>query len=155
MVTISSTSQLRRLLSLNTLFNDYLLLFNDLESTGALHQLLMISLASVNLIRVHWSHWSTSTWWLACYDMCLISFSWDSVIYCTLTWVRAQLSQLGFLSVVNLSVDYGLHSVNLDSLIKSNDLLRNSNCFSFMLVAWHCNVISHSLCEYTELLLIL
>ena len=85
---------------------------------GCLHQLLMFSSASVNLIGVHWSHWSASTWWLDCYDMCLISFSWCSVIYCTLTSFRAQLSQLGFWRVVNWSVDYGLHSVNLDSLIQ-------------------------------------
>ena len=45
-------------------------------------------------------------------------FQLDSVIYCTLTSVRDQLSQLGFLSVVNLSVDYGLHLVKLDSLIQ-------------------------------------
>jgi len=51
-----SYSQLRRLHSLNILFNDYLLLFNDLESTRRLHQLLMVSSASVNLIGVHWSH---------------------------------------------------------------------------------------------------
>ena len=83
-----------------------------------LHQLLMFIPTSVNLIGVHWSYWSASTWWLACYDMCLISFSWDSVIYCTPILVRAQLSQLGFWSVVNLSVDYGLHLVKLDSLIQ-------------------------------------
>ena len=51
-----SYSQLRCLHSLNILFNDYLLLFNELESTRRLHQLLMVSSASVNLIRVHWSH---------------------------------------------------------------------------------------------------
>ena len=55
-----SYSQLRRIHSLNILFNDYLmiilLLFNELELTRRLHQLLMISSASVNLIRVHWSH---------------------------------------------------------------------------------------------------
>ena len=83
---------------------------------GGLHQLLMFSSTSVNLIGVHWSHWSANTWWLACYDMCLIYLSWDLVIYCTLTLVRAQLSQLGFWSVVNLSVDYGLHSVKLNLL---------------------------------------
>ena len=33
-----------------------LLLFNELESTRRLHQLLMVSSASVNLIRVYWSH---------------------------------------------------------------------------------------------------
>ena len=49
MVTISSTSELRCLLLLK-------ILFNDLESTGCLHQLLMIISASVNLIGVHWSH---------------------------------------------------------------------------------------------------
>ena len=27
-----------------------------MESTGCLHQLLMVSSASINLIRVHWSH---------------------------------------------------------------------------------------------------
>ena len=55
-----SYSQLRRLHSLNILFNDYLmiilLLFNELELTRRLHQLLMVSSASVNLIRVYWSH---------------------------------------------------------------------------------------------------
>ena len=55
-----SYSQLRRLHSLNILFNDYLmiilLLFNELELTRRLHQLLMVSSASVNLIMVYWSH---------------------------------------------------------------------------------------------------
>ena len=58
-----SYSQLRCLHSLNILFNDYLLLFNDclllfneLESTRRLHQLMMVNSASVNLIKVHWSH---------------------------------------------------------------------------------------------------
>ena len=51
-----SYSQLRRFHLLYILFNDYLLLFNELESTRHLHQLLMVSLASVNLIEVHWSH---------------------------------------------------------------------------------------------------
>ena len=51
-----SYSQLRCLQSLNILFNDYLLLFNELESIRRLHQLLMVSSASVNLIGVHWSH---------------------------------------------------------------------------------------------------
>ena len=85
---------------------------------GHLQPLLMFSYTSINLIGVHWSHWIATTWWLDCCDMCLISFSWDSVIYYTLTSVRAQLSQLGFWSVVNLSVDCGLHSVKLDSLIQ-------------------------------------
>ena len=44
-----SYSQLRRLHSLN-------ILFNELESTRRLHQILMVSSASVNLIKVHWSH---------------------------------------------------------------------------------------------------
>ena len=51
-----SYSQLRCLESLNILFNAYLLLFNDLESTRHLHQLPMVTSASVNLIEVHWSH---------------------------------------------------------------------------------------------------
>ena len=55
-----SYSQLRRLHSLNILFNDYLmiilLLFNEVELTRRLHQLVMVSSASVNFIRVHWSH---------------------------------------------------------------------------------------------------
>ena len=85
---------------------------------GRLHQLLMFNSTSVNLIGVHWSHWSASTWWLAFYDMCLISFGWVSVIYCTLISVRAQLSQLGFWSVVNWCFHCGLHSVKLDSLIQ-------------------------------------
>ena len=51
-----SYSLLRRLQSLNILFNDYLLLFNELESTRRLHHLLMVSSASINLIGVHWSH---------------------------------------------------------------------------------------------------
>ena len=33
-----------------------LLLFNELELTMRLQQLLMVSSASINLIRVHWSH---------------------------------------------------------------------------------------------------
>ena len=33
-----------------------LLLFNELELTRRLHQLLMVSSASINLIRVQWSH---------------------------------------------------------------------------------------------------
>ena len=49
-------SQLRFLQLLNILFNDYLLLCNELESTRRLHQLLLVSSASVNLIGVHWSH---------------------------------------------------------------------------------------------------
>ena len=85
---------------------------------GHLQPLLMVSYTSVNLIGVHWSHWCTTTWWLACCDMCLTYFQLDSVIYCTPTSVRAQLSQLGFWSVVNWSVHYGLHSVKLDSLIQ-------------------------------------
>ena len=55
-----SYSQLRRLHALNILFNHYLfiilLLFNELELTRRIHQLLMVSSASVNLIRVYWSH---------------------------------------------------------------------------------------------------
>ena len=55
-----SYSLLRHLHALNILFNHYLLiillLFNELELTRRLHQLLMVSLASVNLIKVHWSH---------------------------------------------------------------------------------------------------
>ena len=85
---------------------------------GRLQPLLMVSYTSVNLIGVHWSHWCATTWWLACCDMCLTYLQLDLVIYCTLTLVRAQLSQLGFWSVVNLSVDCGLHSVKLDSLIQ-------------------------------------
>ena len=78
----------------------------------------MASLTSVNLIEVHWSYWCATTCWLACYDMCLRYFQLDSIIHCTLTSFRTQLSQLGFLSVVNLSVHYGLHSVKPDSLIQ-------------------------------------
>ena len=85
---------------------------------GRLQPLLMFSYTSVNLIGVHWSHWCTTTYWLDCCDMCLTYFQLDSVIYCTPTSFRAQLSQLGFWSMVNLSVDCGLHSVKLDSLIQ-------------------------------------
>ena len=59
-----------------------------------------------------------TTCWLDYSDMCLSYFQLDLVIYCTPTLLRAQLSQLGFLSVANLSVDCGLHSVKLDSLIQ-------------------------------------
>ena len=83
-----------------------------------LQPLLMFNYTLVNLIKVYWSHWSTTTCWLACCDMCLTFFQLESIIYCILTSVRAQLSQLGFWSVVNWSVDYGLHSVKLDSLIQ-------------------------------------
>ena len=55
-----SYSQLRHLHALNILFNHYLLiillLFNELELTRRLHQLLMVSSAPVNLIKVYWSH---------------------------------------------------------------------------------------------------
>ena len=85
---------------------------------GRLQQLMMFSYTSVNLIGVHWSHWCTTTCWLAYINMCLSYFQLDSIIYCTLTSVRAQLSQLGFWSVVNLSVNCGLHSVKLDSFIE-------------------------------------
>ena len=78
----------------------------------------MASLTLVNLIGVHWGDWCATTCWLACNDMCLSYFQLESVIYCTLTSIMAQLSQLGFWSVVNLSVHWGLHSVKLDSLIQ-------------------------------------
>ena len=90
----------------------------ELELTEAPTTTLMTSLTSVNLIGVHWSYWCTTTCWLACNDMCLSYFQLDWVIHCTPTLVRTQLSQLGFWSVVNLSVYYGLHSVKLDSLIQ-------------------------------------
>ena len=58
-VIISSTSQLQSIKAppfIKYIINDYLLLFNELESTRHLHQLLMVSSASVNLIGVYWSH---------------------------------------------------------------------------------------------------
>ena len=108
-----------------------------------LQPLLMFSYTSVNLIEVHWSHWNATTWWLACCDMCLISFSWDSVIYCTPTLVRAQLSQLGFWSMVNLSVDCGLHSVKLDSLIQ------------FKWTPWEFKLICHSCLQHDHCIVLL
>ena len=109
---------------------------------GGLQPLLMVSYTSVNLIGDDWSHWCTTTYWLACSDMCLSYFKLDSVIYCTPNSVRTQLSQLGFWSGVNLSFDYGLHSVKLDSLIQFNDLLVNSNClgihaYCMIIVLYH------------------
>ena len=85
---------------------------------GHLQPLLMVIFTSVNLIGVHWSHWCATTCCLDGSDMCLSYFKLDSVIYYTPTLVRTQLSQLGFWSVVNLSVYCGLHSVKLDSLIQ-------------------------------------
>ena len=85
---------------------------------GCLQPLLMFSYTSVNPIGVHWIHWSATTCWLACCDICLTYFQLVLVIYCTPNLVRDQLSQLGFWLVVNWSVYYGLHSVKLDSLIQ-------------------------------------
>ena len=121
---------------------------------GRLQPLLMVSYTSVNLIGVHWSHWCATTCWLACSDMCLSYFQLDSVIYCTLNSVRTQLSQLGFWSVVNLSVYCGLHSVKLDSLIQFEwplwefKLLWHS-CFQHA----HCIPLFHYSFDYTEMLL--
>ena len=114
----------------------------------------MFNYTSVNLIRVRWSHWCDTTWCLACYDMCLTYFQLESVIYCTLTSVRAQLSQLGFWSVVNLSVDCGLHSVKLDSLIQFEWLPWEFE-LSWNSCIWHdhCIVLSFFHFHYTELIL--
>jgi len=114
---------------------------------GCLQPLLMVNYTSVNLIGVQWSHWCATTCWLACSDMCLSYFQLESVIYCTPTSVRAQLSQLGFWSVVNLSVDYGLHSVKLDSLIQfewppwefellCHSCLQHDHCIVLLILYW-------------------
>ena len=112
----------------------------------------MTSLTSVNLIRVHWSYWCANTCWLAWSDMCLSYFQLDSVIHCTPTSVRTQLSQLGFWSVVSLSVYCGLHSVKLDSF-NSNDLLGNSNCLGIHAPCMNIVLYYSLFIDYTELLL--
>ena len=112
---------------------------------GCLQPLLMVSYISVNLIGFHWIHWCTTTCWLAYSDMCLSSFQLDSVIYYTLTSIRAQLSQLGFWSVVKLSVDR--YSVKLDSLIQFewppwefemlwNSCFQHDHCIVLLILYW-------------------
>ena len=98
----------------------------------------MFSYTSVNLIGVHWSHFCTNTCWLAWCDMCLTYFQLDSVIYCTLTSVRDQLSQLGFWSVVNLS-----EAVKLDSLIQ------------FEWPTWEFNLLFHSCLQHDHCIALL
>ena len=134
---------------------------------GNLQPFLMVSytsvnLTSVNLIGVHWSHWCTTTCWLACSDMCLSYFQLESIIYCTSTSVRAQLSQLGFWLVVNLSVHCGLHSVKLVSLIQFewppwkfelswNSCTLHDHCIILLILYWlyrTATLIAAPLCQF-------
>ena len=94
--------------------------------------------------------WSTSTRWLACYDMCLISFSWDSVIYCTLT-------SLGFGESIRVLVKWltecdwmAKSQLSQTNSLISNCLLRYSN-FSFIkAIDWHCYCNHSLIIKYTE-----
>ena len=117
---------------------------------GHLHQLLMISLASVNLIGAHWSHGALALdGWLAM--TCVWSPLIDFQSFITL-WL-----QLGFGESIRVLVKWLITCEPMaDSQLSqthsliSNDLLRYSNSSLIQAIAWHCYCNYSLFIEYTE-----
>ena len=110
-----------------------------MESTGHLHQLLMMSSASVNLIGVHWSHGALALdGWLAMTCVWSLSIEIQSFI--------ALQHQLGFGESIKVLVKWltkcepmAYSQLSQTHSLNSNGLLRYSNFSLIQAIAWHCN----------------
>ena len=106
---------------------------------GHLHQLLMCSSTSVNLIGVHWCHGALALdGWLAM--TCVWSPSAEIQ-----SFIALQL-QLGFCESIRVLVKWlteckpmAYSQLSYTHSLNSNDLLRYSNSSLIQAIAWHCN----------------
>ena len=117
---------------------------------GCLHTILMISLASVNLIGVHWSHGALPLdGWIA------MTCVWPPLV--EIKSLIALRLQLGFGESIRVLVKWltecelmAYRQLSHTHSFNSNCLLRYSNSSLIEAIAWHCYS-NHSLfIKYTE-----